>query len=85
MSDTDQASKTEEATPRKLEQSREKGDVAKTQDLAPLMALAFSAGAIAIFGGWLAKSMAAALLPFIAHPEQIPLEGRAGSMWRAWR
>lgn len=78
MAETDQASKTEEATPRKLEQSREKGDVAKTQDLAPLMALAFSAGAIAIFGGWLAKSMAAALLPFIAHPEQIPLDGAGG-------
>ncbi|MDP3300082.1 MAG: EscU/YscU/HrcU family type III secretion system export apparatus switch protein, partial [Phenylobacterium sp.] len=78
MSDTDQASKTEEATPRKLEQSREKGDVAKTPDLAPLMALAFSAGAIAIFGGWLAKTMAAALLPFIAHPEQIPLDGAGG-------
>ncbi|MDO8901980.1 MAG: flagellar biosynthesis protein FlhB [Phenylobacterium sp.] len=78
MSDTDQASKTEEATPRKLEQSREKGDVAKTQDLAPLMALAFAAGALAILGGWLVRNMANALLPFIAHPEQIPLEGAGG-------
>ncbi|MDO8410019.1 MAG: flagellar biosynthesis protein FlhB [Phenylobacterium sp.] len=74
----DAASKTEEATPRKLEQSREKGDVAKTQDLAPLAALAFSAGALAILGGWLAKTMTFALLPFIAHPEQIPLEGAGG-------
>ncbi len=74
----DAASKTEEATPRKLEQSREKGDVAKTQDLAPLTALAFSAGVLAILGGWLAKTMTFALIPFIAHPEQIPLEGAGG-------
>ncbi|MDP1616900.1 flagellar biosynthesis protein FlhB [Phenylobacterium sp.] len=74
----DAASKTEEATPRKLEQSREKGDVAKTQDLAPLAALTFAAGTLAILGGWLAKTMTFALLPFIAHPEQIPLEGAAG-------
>lgn len=74
----DAASKTEEATPRKLEQSREKGDVAKTQDLAPLAALAFSAGVLAILGGWLASNMTLALLPFIAHPEQIPLDGADG-------
>ena len=74
----DAASKTEEATPRKLEQSREKGDVAKTQDLAPLLALTLCAGAIAILGGWLATSMAAALLPFIAHPEQIHLQDGGG-------
>jgi len=74
----DAASKTEEATPRKLEQSREKGDVAKTQDLAPLAALTFSAGVLAILGGWLAKTMISALIPFIAHPEQIPLEGAGG-------
>lgn len=74
----DAASKTEEATPRKLEQSREKGDVAKTQDLAPLTALAFSAGVLAILGGWLATNMTLALLPFIAHPEQIPLDGADG-------
>jgi flagellar biosynthesis protein FlhB len=74
----DAASKTEEATPRKLEQSREKGDVAKTQDLAPLAALAFSAGVLAILGGWLATNMTLALLPFIAHPEEIPLDGPDG-------
>ena len=34
--DTDAESKTEEPTPRKLQQAREKGDVAKTPDLAPL-------------------------------------------------
>ncbi|MFZ5728870.1 flagellar biosynthesis protein FlhB [Phenylobacterium sp.] len=78
----DEASKTEEATPRKLEQARDKGDVAKSSDLAPLAALAFSAGVIAILGGWLTKNLANALLPFIAHPEQIPLEG-AGGVWVA--
>lgn len=74
-SNNDAASKTEEATPHKLQQARLKGDVAKSPDLAPLAALAFSAAVIAILGGWLSKNMAAALLPFIAHPEQIPLQG----------
>lgn len=40
MSDTnDAASKTEEPTPRKLQQAREKGEVVKTQDLASLASL----------------------------------------------
>lgn len=75
----DAASKTEEATPHKLQQARLKGDVAKSPDLAPLAALAFAAAVVAILGGWLSKTMAAALLPFIAHPEQIQLQG-LGSM-----
>ena len=33
---------------------------------------------LAILGGWLAKTMTFALIPFIAHPEQIPLEGAGG-------
>jgi len=71
----DAASKTEEPTPRKLEQAREKGDVPKTPDLAPLAALAAAASVLAIGGGYLTRDLAMALLPFIAHPEAIPLDG----------
>jgi flagellar biosynthetic protein FlhB len=68
------ASKTEEPTPRKLEQAKQKGDVVKTQDLGGLASLAAVATVIAICGGWLSQHMAYALLPFLAHPEAISME-----------
>src|SRR5688572_3419492 len=78
MAENDAASRTEEPTPRKLQQAREKGDVAKAPDLAPLASLAAAAAVIAIFGGRLARDMALALLPFLAHPDQIALDGMGG-------
>ena len=53
----DAASKTEEATPQKLAKAREKGDVAKTPDLAMLASFAGAAAVIAIAGGWMSPSM----------------------------
>ncbi len=73
--ENDAASKTEEPTPRKLQQAREKGDVPKTQDLATLASFAAAASVLAISGGWMSQNMAAAMLPFIAHPEDMSLEG----------
>ncbi len=72
--ENDAASKTEEPTPRKLEQARQKGDVVKTQDLGGLASLAGAATVIAIAGGWLSQNAAFALLPFLAHPEDMSLE-----------
>ena len=71
----DAASKTEEATPQKLAKAREKGDVAKTPDLAMLASFVGAAAVIAIAGGWMSRNLAAELLPFIARPESISLEG----------
>lgn len=79
MSDTnDAASRTEEPTPRKLQQAREKGDVAKTPDLAPLMSLAAAAAVVALAGPWLSRNLATGLLPFVARPGTIDLQGGAG-------
>jgi flagellar biosynthetic protein FlhB len=79
MSDAnDAASRTEEPTPRKLQQAREKGDVAKTPDLAPLASLAAAAAVIALAGGRLSQNLATALLPFIARPDAFDLQGGAG-------
>ena len=64
----DQDSKTEEATPRKLEDARKKGDVAKTPDLASWLSLAGASAVILIGGGWFTTQMAQALAPFIAAP-----------------
>lgn len=71
-------SKTEEATPRKLEQAREKGDGAKTMDLASFATLAASAAVVVTAGGWLSRNMAAELTPFFSRPDAILLEGRGG-------
>ena len=77
--DSEAASKTEEPTPRKLQQAREKGDVAKTPDLPQLASLAATAAVIALAGGWLSRNLATAMLPFIARPESISLQG-AGAL-----
>ncbi|MGV9008863.1 flagellar biosynthesis protein FlhB [Brevundimonas sp.] len=65
---SDPESKTEDATPRKLEEARKKGDVAKSPDVASALSLAGAAAVILMSGGWFATSMAEQLLPFIASP-----------------
>lgn len=64
----DQESKTEEATPRKLQDARKKGDVAKTPDLASWLSLAGASAVILLGGGWFTTHLAQALAPFIASP-----------------
>ena len=76
--DNDAASKTEEPTPRKLEEARKKGDVAKTPDLPQVASLAGVFAVLAVGGGWLAQDMTGRLLPFISHPESIDLSGTGG-------
>lgn len=79
MSDgPDRESKTEEATPRKLEQAREKGDGVKTMDLSAFATLAASGAVILMAGGWLSRNLAAQLTPFLSRPDAMLLEGRGG-------
>jgi flagellar biosynthetic protein FlhB len=83
MADEEEASKTEEATPKKLEEARKKGDVAKTADLSSVMSLFAVFGVIAIGGGYFMRRMTYDLLPFIEHPDAIDLQGGAwGSVAR---
>ena len=81
MADTpDPDSKTEEASPRKLEEARKKGDVAKSPDVAAALSLAGAAAVVLMSGGWFASSMAQQLRPFIAAPHTMlgGLEAGAG-------
>ena len=71
-------SKTEEATPRKLEQAREKGEGPKTKDLTSFATLATSAAEVLMAGGWLSRNMAAQLTPFLSHPQDMHLDGHGG-------
>ena len=78
MSDTDSGSKTEEATPRKLEEARRRGDVAKSSDVPQWASLVAASGVVAISGGWMAQEMAQRLVPFIMHPDAFDLSGGGG-------
>ena len=73
--DTDQASKTEEPTSRRLEEARKQGDVAKSADLASWASLAGATGAVAIAGGWACRDLAGRLLPFLASAGDVDLTG----------
>jgi len=72
------ASKSEEATPKRIEDARKDGDVAKSMELSQVFALTGTFGAVAMAGGTMAHSLADKLLPFIAHPDTIQLKGAAG-------
>ena len=78
MSDTDSGSKTEEATPRKLEDARRRGDVAKSSDVPQWASLAAASGVVAIGGGWMARDMVSRLVPFVMHPDAFDLAGGGG-------
>ncbi|MFI4964098.1 MAG: flagellar biosynthesis protein FlhB [Caulobacterales bacterium] len=79
MSDAnDAASRTEEPTPRKLQQARERGEVVKTPDLAALASLSGAAAVVALGGGWLCRNLTASLTPFLASPDTMSFEGHGG-------
>jgi flagellar biosynthetic protein FlhB len=69
--DRDQASKTEEATPRKLEEARKRGDVARSPDVSAWTSLAAAVGVLAVGGAWFMQQISGALLPFIAAPHEL--------------
>ncbi len=79
MSDTnDAASKTEEPSPRKLQQARERGEVVKTQDLASLASLSGAAAVLVLSGGWLSRNLMAQLTPFLSSPDSMSFAGAGG-------
>ena len=78
--DQDPDSKTEDASPRKLEEARRKGDVAKSADVAQTLSLMGASAVVVFGGGYFATSMAESFLPFIASPHAMigALEAGAG-------
>ena len=67
----DKSSKTEEATPRKLDDARRKGDVARTPDLPAWLSLMGAVTVLMVGGSWFATRLAEALLPFVASPHAL--------------
>jgi flagellar biosynthesis protein FlhB len=76
--DKDAASRTEEATPHRLEEARKKGDVAKTPDLPQWASLAGAFGVLLVGGGYLSQHLAASLLPFLNHAGDLSLQHGGG-------
>ena len=74
----DRESKTQEPTPRRLERARQEGQVVKSPEVAAFAALAAASGLLLASGGAMARGVADALLPFIAHPDAIDLSGEGG-------
>jgi flagellar biosynthetic protein FlhB len=77
LSDTaDTGSRTEEATPRRLEEARRRGDVAKSPDVPQWASLAAASATAMVCGGWMAQNLAAHLTPFFMHPDAFDLQGQ---------
>jgi len=72
--------KTEQASGRKLEQARASGNVPKSADLPQALSLIGVCGILAFQGGSICRNLSEALVPFIAHPEQLigSLQGDGG-------
>lgn len=72
--DNDDSQKTEDPTSRRLDDARNEGNVAKSQEFSHLlMILAFTL-AVLMFGGYTAKSIVDMSLPFLEAPDQIPTD-----------
>ena len=76
--DADSGSKTEDASPRKLEEAHRRGEVAKSQDVVSFASLAAASGVVMIAGGGLAHDMVDRLRPFISHPDAFDLSNGGG-------
>lgn len=67
--------KTEDATPRKLEQAYEKGEGPRTMDLGSVATLSAVSAVVLIGGGWLSSNMVAQLTPFLSRPQSMSVAG----------
>lgn len=78
--DSDPESKTEDASPQKLEEARKKGDVAKSPDVAQTLSLMGAASVLVFGGSYFSINIAEGFLPYIASPHAMigGLEAGAG-------
>ncbi len=70
----DDDDKTEEPTPRKLEQAREKGDIIYTPEVGTALSLIALTSIVAFMAGPISSQMAHAFLGFLSMPDQYSAE-----------
>ena len=76
--DVDPDSKTEDATGKRLDEARARGDLAKSPDLPQWASLAAVTAVLVVMGGPMANNLMQGLLPFIAHPDAFELQNNGG-------
>jgi len=76
--ENDSGSKTEDASPRKLEEARRRGEVPKSHDVVTFASLAAVSGVVIFAGGGLAHGMVDRLRPFISRPDDFDLSNGGG-------
>ena len=70
MAEQNDDDKTEEPTPRKLEQAREKGDIVYSAEVGAALSLIAATGIVAFMSGPIFSEMARGFIGFLAMPEQ---------------
>ncbi|MBO0344961.1 flagellar biosynthesis protein FlhB [Roseibium limicola] len=81
--DTDDSEKTEDPTQKRLKESHDKGDVAKSQEVSTWFTMAGTIVLIGIFAPSMATSVGQYLKGFLEHAGDIPMDGFAlRAMWR---
>ncbi len=81
--ETDDSQKTEEPTPKKLREAREKGEVARSQEVNHWFIILAFAATVGILAPTFLGQLTRALLPFMERPHQIVLGGDSGRMMLA--
>lgn len=75
--DQDPDSKTEEPSEKKLRDAREKGQVAKSQEVGHVFMIGTSLALIALMLPWGMGRIGNSLMPFLEHPERLPTDAAA--------
>src|SRR2546422_11385409 len=73
MADSD-ADKTEEPTGRKLQEARDQGQVAKSQEVNNLLMILALTISVVMFSGGIARDIVNMTLPFIEAPDKVPTD-----------
>lgn len=74
----DAQEKSHEATQRRIDQARERGDVAQSQDAQAAVAYLGFALAAALAAGWSSTRLGEALMPLLAHPADLARQALSG-------
>lgn len=74
MAEQNDEDKTEEPTPRRLEQAREKGDIVYTPEVGAALSLIAATGIVAFMSGPIVSQIAHGFIGFLAVPEQLSSE-----------
>jgi flagellar biosynthetic protein FlhB len=74
MADSDDSQKTEDPTGRKLQEARDSGQVAKSQEVNNLLMILALTISVVMFSGSMARDIVNMSLPFIETPDMVPTD-----------